>query len=446
MKRSITEVQKLLNEKRAQIKALQDVLVAEKRQMTDAELTDFEKWEPEIRSLQAEADKLNAEFRMGNLITIGVPFSGADSETNEIRKNFTMHNAIRSAVSGKPEGFEAEMFQEAKREAEARGVKVGEFAIPEKALRQLGREKRAAISVTGQTSTAGDQGGVTVATEIGENYFVGALQAQSGLGQLGARFISGLNGDFQVPFASNGAVATWEGETDEVPETQINFDHFKGQPKRVSALIPYTKQMLAQSAVAIEQYIQDELIGSTQRGLDQKAIAGSGTGAEPKGILTYTSEVGIITAAGANGSALTWADVVRLETLVGSANGAFGNLGYYTNSKVRGAMKSTPKETGGASGYIWNSMDGATPVNGYGCAISNNVPSNLVKASSGATLSAMIFANWEELFLMQWGGLDIIVDPYTSKKTGIIEVQIDSFWDVKLRRKGAFAYYKQIVA
>lgn len=146
------------------------------------------------------------------------------------------------------------------------------------------------------------------------------------------------------------------------------------------------------------------------------------------------------------GGAITNAKVVDLETAVANANGIVGRVGYYTNSKVRGAMKKIPKESGGASGYIWNSMDAATPVNGYACGISNNVPSNLAKGSSGNVNSALIFADWAELFLMQWGGMEIIVDPYSSKKAGQIEIQMDSFWDIKLRRKGCFGYIKDIVA
>jgi HK97 family phage major capsid protein len=449
MKKSIAEYNQLLAEKRAKIGEIQNLLESEKRGMTDAELASFEALETEIRSLSADKAKAEAEFRLKNLVTVGAPGSGPNGEEKEVRKNFSLHNMVRAAsnaAQGKQvDGFEAEMMQEADKEASQRGFTLRGVGVPENVLRMIGGNKRA-VSVTGQTTTAGDQGGVSVATEIGENYFVEALQAKSGLGQLGATFVSGLQGDFQVPFFSNSSTAIWEGETHDTDATQLNMDSFKGQPKRVSARIPYTKQMLVQSSLAVESLIVNDLINGTQRSLDQKAISGSGTGSEPKGILTYSSEVGILTLAGANGSALTYKDIVALETLVADANGAFGKLGYYTNSKVRGALKGAPKESGGASGYIWNSSDAATPLNGYGCAISNNVPKNLVKASSGTTLSAIIFANWEELFLMQWGGLDIIVDPYSLKTEGIIDVQIDSFWDVKLRRRGAFAYCKQVVA
>jgi hypothetical protein len=51
----------------------------------------------------------------------------------------------------------------------------------------------------------------------------------------------------------------------------------------------------------------------------------------------------------------------------------------------------------------------------------------------------MIFGNWEDLIIAQFGGLDIIVDPYTSKTTGLTELQVDSFWDIDLKREESFA-------
>jgi len=452
MKRTITEVQKDLNEKRAAIKAISDTLETEKRSMTDDELKSFETLEAEVRGLNTELSKLNAELRMQNLAPVDMGLGGGEGA--EIEKNFSMVDILRSATEkGGLSGFAKEMHDEGKKEMQERGmsIKVDSLIIPEKALRMLGKHKtKRSVSVTGSTSVTGDQGGLSVATDIGDSFFVGALRADSALGQVGATFVTDLRGDFQVPFGKNVVSATWEGEEDTTTASQLNMDSFKGQPKRVSALVPFTTQMLRQTSIEVERWIQDEIISAFIRGLDEKAINGSGSGSVPKGILNYTSGDGVnvvtITSDANAGGAITNAKVVDLETAVANANGTFGNLAYYTNAKVRGAMKKTAKESGGASGYIWNSMDALTPVNGYACGISNNVPSNLAKGSSGNVNSALIFANWEELFLMQWGGMEIIVDPYSSKKSGNIEMQMDTFWDIKLRRKGCFGYIKDIVA
>jgi len=450
MKRTITEVQKDLNEKRSAVKAISDLLETEKRSMTDDELASFNTLETEIRSLNSELEKLNAELRMRNIGPVDMGLG--KGEEGEIENNFSFTEMIRSAADKNGlVGFAAEMHQEGVKEMQERGLvkSTNSLILPEKALRMIGKHRsKRSVSVTGSTSVTGDQGGLSVATDIGDSFFVGALRSESGLGQLGARFITDLRGDFQVPFGKNVASATWEGEEDSTSATQLNMDSFKGQPKRVSVLIPYTTQMLRQTSIEVERWIQDEALNSIGRGLDEKAINGSGSGSNPKGILNYTSGDGVnvvtITSDANAGGAITNAKVVDLESALGGANGIMGNMGYYTNAKVRGAMKKIAKESGGASGYIWNTSDPLTPVNGYACVVSNNVPSNLAKGTSGTVNSALIFASWEELFLMQWGGMEIIVDPYSAKKTGNIEIQIDTFWDIKLRRKGCFGYIKDI--
>ncbi|MGN6983379.1 phage major capsid protein, partial [Neisseria sp. P0009.S007] len=72
-------------------------------------------------------------------------------------------------------------------------------------------------------------------------------------------------------------------------------------------------------------------------------------------------------AIGTNGGSLTWQYIVALETSIAAANAYLGNLAYLTNTKVRGAFKTTLKSEG-LSGYIW--QDGVTPLNGYRCAVS----------------------------------------------------------------------------
>ena len=43
---------------------------------------------------------------------------------------------------------------------------------------------------------------------------------------------------------------------------------------------------------------------------------------------------------------------------------------------------------------------------------------------------------------MQWGGLDLIVDPYTLKKMGAYEITLNARHDIHVRRKESFAAIK----
>ena len=115
-----------------------------------------------------------------------------------------------------------------------------------------------------------------------------------------------------------------------------------------------------------------------------------------------------------------------------------GALNYLTNSKVIGAMKTIEKASNTARYIMENGQ-----TNGYNIVGTNSVPSNLTKGT-GTDLSAMIFGNFNDLLIGQWGGLDVVVDPYSLKKTGEIEVTLNAYHDVFVRRNESFAAIKDI--
>ena len=109
---------------------------------------------------------------------------------------------------------------------------------------------------------------------------------------------------------------------------------------------------------------------------------------------------------------------------------------------MRGALKTTLKSEG-VSGYIW--QDGDTPLNGYRCAVSNQVPSNLTKGSAAGKCSPLIFGNWADLMIAHWGVLDVIVDPYTKGKQGAVVITVLQDVDIAVRNAESFAAVKDIV-
>ena len=76
--------------------------------------------------------------------------------------------------------------------------------------------------------------------------------------------------------------------------------------------------------------------------------------------------------------------------------------------------------------------------------VTNAIPSNLTKGDSSGVCSAMIFGNFNELLIGQWGGLDMIIDPFTSKGKAIIEVSALAYHDILVRRPEAFAAIKDL--
>jgi HK97 family phage major capsid protein len=137
------------------------------------------------------------------------------------------------------------------------------------------------------------------------------------------------------------------------------------------------------------------------------------------------ASIGSVTA-----GALTWAKVIELETDVATANADMGNLAYLTTPGVRGVAKTTVKETGQAQ-YLWAD----NMMNGYPCAVSTLVPATL----GGGAEHGLIFGNWRDLVIGQWGGIDIVVDPYSLATKAQIQIVANIWVDVAVLHAASFS-------
>ena len=58
--------------------------------------------------------------------------------------------------------------------------------------------------------------------------------------------------------------------------------------------------------------------------------------------------------------------------------------------------------------------------------------------TNGPVANAVYFANWNDLVLATWAGVDFVLDPYSLKKTGQIEVTMTQWADVGIRHAASF--------
>lgn len=281
------------------------------------------------------------------------------------------------------------------------------------------------------TATAG---GHTVATELQAQSFIELLRNAMVISGMGVQYLTGLVGNIAIPRATGGATAYWVAENGSPTESQQAFDQVTMAPKTVGAFTDISRKLLLQSSIDVEAFVQRDLATTLALAIQQAAISGTGASNQPTGILA-TSGIGSV-AGGTNGAAPDWQDIIDLETAVSAANADVGSLAYLTNAKVRGKLKATSKVSG-QNGFVWES--GATPLNGYRAAVTNAVPSNLTKGTASGVCSALIFGNFADLIIGMWGGLDLLVDPYTGGTAGTVRVVTLQDVDVAVRHAVSFA-------
>lgn len=281
-------------------------------------------------------------------------------------------------------------------------------------------------------------GGNLVATELLGSSFIDLLRNSMVLDRLGITWLRDLNGNVAIPSQTGAANAYWVAESGAPTESLQSIGQVVLTPKTVGAFTDYSRRLLLQSSLDVEAFVRADLAAIIGQAIQLAAFNGAG-GTEPLGILN-TNGIGSV-AGGANGAAPTYDHLVDLETAIGNANADLGNLAYLTNSKVRGKLRKTQEFSGTNGKPVWTRglERGIGEVLGYDAFVSNSLPSNLVKGTSGSVCSPIIFANWLDLLIGMWGGLDVMLDPYTGATSGTKRVIALQDVDVQLRQVASFA-------
>ena len=349
--------------------------------------------------------------------------------TTREAKIFSFLKAIRAQASGDWRGaeFEREVSDATRAQAKKMGRDIRGIGVPLEVMKR---------DLVVGTDTAG---GYTVATNLLAGSFIDLLRNSMQVEALGATVLPGLVGDVAIPKNSEGATAYWVGEGEDVTESQPIFDQVGLSPKSVGATTDLSRKLVLQSSLDIEHWVQQHLALILALAIDLAAINGSGTGNQPLGILNTTG-IGDV-AGGTNGAAPTWSHVVDLESAITQNNAAFGSLGYLTNAKVIGKLKTTEKASNTAK-FI---MEENEKLNGYKCLMSNQVPCNLTKGSSSEICSAIIFGNWADLIIGMWGALDINVDRSTHSASGGVRVVVFQDVDIAIRHAESFAAMQDVL-
>ena len=343
-------------------------------------------------------------------------------------KRYSLGKALTAAITGdwRDAGFERECSEGV---AKMMGRSPEGFYLPPEAF-----------SRDFNVGTASEAGNL-VATDLRNDQFVDVLRNSLVMGQLGARVLTGLSGNIDLPRKSTASTIGSVTEIGSASETAPATAKVTLSPKRTSAYVEVSKQALIQSGIALEAMIRDDLIMSAAVNLEHQTINGTGTAPQMTGI-RYTSGIGTVVA-GSNGAAPAWSHFVDLETACANANAEPDRLaGYLVNTRIRGKAKQT--QMGTNLPWIW--QNGAQPLNGYRAAISNNMPSNLTKGTSTTVCSSAIFgSDWSMATIGLFGAPDITVDPYSKADTGQVKITLNQFADFGIRQPGCFAKVDDLI-
>lgn len=420
----------------------------ENRALTDADKTAIAALEEEVRKLNvAIEDELTKDrVKQMRALTSGFetgvkPEDLSPQEKRDLSK-FSVLKMVRSKLEGgKPiEGIELEMHEEAKAEMKALGQEVRGLGIPSKIM-SLRRDN----SIT--MATQPEDGSVLVETDKRtEPTMMEMLRNALVTRQLGATFLNDLVGNVSFTRMTQRPVASWKPEVGALDKSSVKFAADELAPKRLGTYTIQSLQFLAQTSDAVEQMIRKEIIYSLTEGVDIAAINGTGINNQPMGILNHAGIAALNTASlgagglGTDGGALSRGLLIKLRTALLKRNiRPGGNVKWLMNAATEGWLSNAPIAAGSDKFILEGN---ANSFLGYPYVMSNMVPSDGDKGAATDTLSAIIFGAWAELLIAQWGGIDLLIDPYTLAVDGQVKIVAQGFFNTLVHRPEAFAYYK----
>lgn len=320
---------------------------------------------------------------------------------NKKEKQFSLVKAIRAIANNqKLDEFSAAVVSAGEAEARKAGISAqGQIQIP---------SQRAAVTVS-------SEGEDVVVTDILD--IMTPLRAKNVLAQAGAKFMTGLVGDVQVPIMSGNNVA-WEGEIADAQDAEPTFSNVKLTPHRLTAYVDISKQMLVQDSVDVENTIRQDLINAINSKLES-TILGDGDGKE--GGAVVIAPIGMLNTLTPT-TVSDFAGVCDVEADIEDAN-VLGECKYVMSNKAKSALRSMIKGTNGTGMvYEYGSVDGTPAYN-----------------TSNVKGTNYIYGDWSNLAIGAWGGIDLTVDPYTKAAAGQVRIVVNAFFDAKMLRESAFA-------
>lgn len=314
-------------------------------------------------------------------------------------------------------GFEMEVSEAAEKNLAT--AKRGSFVVPNDVLMEGRLSKRDLVIGQDGSPLVNDAGYYTKATDTMS--MIELLRNRMFTQQAGATVLSGLVGDVSFPRHDTAATIYYVSEGVDVTESTQAIGQVLMQPKTAGVLNEYSRKLLIQSSIDVENFVRNDQAAVLARGVDGGALAGSGTAGQPTGVLNQ-SGVGTSTI-GSGSPANVWADVVNLWTDVATANADQGSLGYISAVNVAAYLK-TAKKDAGSGDYVY----AGGQIDGYPVYVTNQ-----------QTTSKIVYGNWAELLIGIWGGLDVLVDPYTKSASGGVRIVSFISYDVAVRHAGSFS-------
>tara|TARA_R110000744_G_scaffold155567_1_gene270916 strand:+ start:3945 stop:5720 length:1776 start_codon:yes stop_codon:yes gene_type:complete len=383
--------------------AVKDVAERNDRDLNDADVLEMRRLAGLVEGLdrQIEVKREDAAIA-GRTIARSSKPKGENFELASLRQNFSVARGLQAIMRGKQlTGIEAEMTQEAVREANAMGIAMkGQLSIPDSALR---------AGTPGDWQATSGDGNEFVGTQIGSA--VQALVAPTVLERAGATVLNGLTGTLQIPIVNPASTISAVSEAAApAADSGIGLTNATLTPNRLSAFTLVTEQLLIQGGNVVESLVVNDLAAQMTQKIETSALT-------------------------ALAAAITNIDETAISAQV--LNNLIGSL---IDKKV--SLDQIAMIANGVAHGVVSTMTGVTAVN---AALNGNTILGRPYYATGllpdgtAGNGSVIVGDFSKFAIGYWGGVDFIVNPYSLDTKQQVRISIHRHYDTAMLDAEAFA-------
>lgn len=368
---------------------------------------EVERLDGKIARRQAHEDMIARQAQMG-----GASVSEA-KEINKINRSFSLSRAVQAASFGKAlEGAEAEWAQEASKEYQMRGLQMsGQIGIPASALYRAG-------AADDFQAGSGDGSGFVATVVPG---VIDALRTPTMAERVGVTTINNATGNLKFPRVSAKAAGTAATEVAADSASGLELDEVTLTPNRVAANTKYSKQLILQGGAQVDAMIARELAAGINETIDKAVFAAAAAGAANQNDKANAS--------------VTYADITAAQKAVLAAGGDLARCAFVGSPSAMSILK------GEAAVDSIRAVTEGNSIDGY----NTNFTPNLI--DSTADEGALLFGDFGlGMVLAFFGGIDLLVDPYSNANTAQIALHVNKFYDAEVRQGTALSYTYDFIA
>jgi HK97 family phage major capsid protein len=363
------------------MEAIIDTAKVEGRELTESETTEFDSLNEKANSLESMA-KRAASFESLQASKASKSNEVTEENTPKEMRDYSFQDAMKAAYTGNLNGLVKEMDQEARNQARYTGQMYKGIAVPSAVLEARAVTTSASNSVEAMSFT--DQ-----------------LEANLVLASAGANFYSGVN-NMKFPVIS-GISTTFVAETGGSVSAAGSTSSLTLSPQKCISIVEVSAEAMTQNA-GIEAALRRNMAASVAAQLEKNLLSSAdNSDGGPQSILADAAD---------GGATLDAAAILAMESTVLGNNVPLlgGRFAYLCNADALAIIKTLVQASGVEA--IYDNRD--KTINSYFSFVSSNVG-----FKSSSNFDNVLFGDFSRVHIAQFGGLDLLFDPYTSAASGV---------------------------